>query len=98
MFEKYQGIYVEPKALAMVMNENSAITLKGESIENLKAELSTPSRPETFDSLQQDGITIYLPKDLDRKDYHINVARKSWWKPGKLEVVLDRQDYPLPRL
>lgn len=98
MFENFTGIYVAPNVLHLIIHGEEAITVEGTDVKNLKVRPGVPEYSEEYEKIEQDGIKIYITTKFDRSGYNLNINRKSWWKPGKLEVKVDSKKPPLPRL
>ncbi len=98
MFESFTGIYIAPDVLHLVMQEEEAITIEGTDVKNMKAKSGLPDHAEGYEKIEQDGIKIYIASKINRNGYNININRRSWWKPGKLEIKVDTDKPPLPRL
>ncbi len=98
LFEQYQGIYISPAALEVILEHESALTIEGPEVSQLKARPGEPPDKERFNQINQDGITIFFDNRVDQKEYNLNIDRSNWWKPGKLQVYADKQKFPHPRL
>ncbi len=98
LFENYKGIYIEPDALEVAMENNQALTIDGAELNDLKVTAGKPESNQNYTHIQQDGIDVYVTKKLDRQSYNINIVRKKWWQPGKLEAITDQEKFPHPRL
>lgn len=98
LFENYKGIYIAPEALEIAHEHEASITLEGDNLKDLKAIPGKPDSQESYSLIEQDGITVYVSKQLDQQHFNINIIPKQWWKPGKLEVNIDKENFPHPRL